>query len=98
LDADIVIPTDIVSLPHPVIGFFGLIADWVDVELLASVAKRFSSGSLVLLGNSTTDTSLLQQFPNVFLLGRMPYNDLPGYCKGFDVALMPFRINELTLN
>ena len=52
----------------------------------------------MLLGKATTDTSNLERLPNVHLLGRKPYASLPAYCKGFDVALMPFRINELTLN
>lgn len=98
LDAATVVPEEIARLPRPVIGFFGLIADWVDVELMARVAERFSSGSLVVLGKATTDVSVLQRLPNVHLLGRRPYSELPAFCKGFDVALMPFRINELTLN
>ncbi|MGH7194106.1 MAG: glycosyltransferase, partial [Candidatus Saccharimonadales bacterium] len=70
----------------------------VDIELMAEMARRFSHGSLVVLGKATTDVSALAALPNVHLLGRKPYADLPAYCKGFDVALMPFRINELTLN
>lgn len=98
LDPGTVVPEEIASLPRPVIGFFGLIADWVDVELMAEVAKKYSSGSLVVLGKATTDVSVLKALPNVHLLGRKPYEQLPAYCKGFDVALNPFRINELTLN
>ena len=98
LDAETIVPAEIARLPRPVIGFFGLIADWVDVELMASVAERFSTGSLVALGKATTDVSALERLPNVRLLGRKPYSALPAYCKGFDVALMPFRVNELTLN
>jgi glycosyltransferase involved in cell wall biosynthesis len=98
LDAGTVVPEEIARLPRPVIGFFGLIADWVDVELMASVAERFSTGSLVAIGKATTDVSLLEGLPNVHLLGRKTYGELPAYCKGFDVALMPFRVNELTLN
>lgn len=98
LDPETVVPAEIRNLPHPVIGFFGLIADWVDLELIAAVADKFSSGSVVLLGKATTSTSVLEQVPNVHLLGHKPYASLPAYCKGFDVALMPFRINELTLN
>ncbi|HEU0173733.1 MAG TPA: glycosyltransferase [Blastocatellia bacterium] len=98
LYAETVVPEEIASLPRPVIGFFGLIADWVDVELMASVAERFPTGSLVALGKVTTDVSALERLPNVHLLGRKPYDSLPAYCKGFDVALMPFRVNELTLN
>jgi glycosyltransferase involved in cell wall biosynthesis len=98
LDPETIVPEEIRDLPHPVIGFFGLIADWVDLELMAEVAKRYPNGSMVLVGKATTDTSVLEQLSNVHLLGRKPYASLPAYCKGFDVALMPFRINELTLN
>jgi glycosyltransferase involved in cell wall biosynthesis len=52
----------------------------------------------VLLGKATTDVSALARLPNVHLLGRRAYEDLPSYCKAFDVALMPFRVNELTRN
>ncbi|AMV27735.1 Putative teichuronic acid biosynthesis glycosyltransferase TuaH [Gemmata sp. SH-PL17] len=98
LDPATVVPPEIASLPKPIIGFFGLIADWVDVELMAEVAKRYPTGSMVVLGKATTDVSALASLPNVHLLGRKPYEQLPAYCKGFDVALNPFRINELTLN
>ena len=98
LDPGTVVPPEIANLPRPVIGFFGLIADWVDLDLMAHVARQFPQGSLVLLGKSTTDMSALEGIPNVHILGRKTYESLPAYCKGFDVALMPFRINELTLN
>jgi glycosyltransferase involved in cell wall biosynthesis len=98
LDAETVVPEDISKLPRPVIGFFGLVADWVDVELMEAVAKHFSRGSLVILGKTTTDVSRLTALANVHFLGRKRYEDLPAYCKGFDVALNPFVVNELTLN
>jgi glycosyltransferase involved in cell wall biosynthesis len=98
LDPETKVPEEVASLPRPVIGFFGLVADWVDVDLMAEVAKHFAHGSMVILGKVTTDVSVLEQLPNVHVLGRKPYESLPAYCKGFDVALMPFRLNELTLN
>jgi glycosyltransferase involved in cell wall biosynthesis len=98
LSPETIVPSDIAELPRPIIGFFGLIADWVDVDLMAHVALQFPEGSLVLLGKATTDVSALERLPNVHLLGRKHYDQLPAYCKGFDVALMPFRINDLTLN
>lgn len=98
LDPSTAVPAEIANLPHPVVGFFGLIADWVDVDLMAQVARHFSAGSLVVLGKATTDITALSSVPNVKILGRKPYADLPAYCKGFDVAINPFRINTLTLN
>jgi len=98
LDPATKVPDDVAGMPRPVIGFFGLIADWVDVEMMAEMARRFPQGSMVVIGKATTDVSSLERLPNVHLLGRKPYADLPAYCKAFDVALNPFRINELTLN
>lgn len=92
------IPPDLARLPRPRLGFFGLLEDWIDAELLEAVARNFSQGSLVLIGRARADFSRLAALPNVHFLGGRPYAALPAYCKGFDVALMPFRINELTMN
>ena len=99
LDSETQVPEDIAILPGPVIGYFGLIAqDWVDVALLAHVADSFPKASLVMLGKVTMDVSELEKRPNVHLLGRKPYAELPSYCKGFDVAVIPFPVSEVTLN
>ncbi|MBI5548000.1 MAG: glycosyltransferase [Deltaproteobacteria bacterium] len=98
LSAKTVVPGDLAGLPKPVLGFFGLLADWVDQELIEEVARAFPRGSVVLLGRVRTDVSRLRRVPNIHLLGPRPYATLPAYAKGFDVALMPFRVNELTLN
>lgn len=101
LDPDLPIPNDIADLPRPIIGFHGLLADWVDYELIKKVAERFANGSVVLIGKVAVDAEekikTLDGVSNIHLLGRKPYNDLPAYCKAFDVALNPFTINELTL-
>jgi len=91
------VPPELQGAPGPIIGFWGLIADWVDLQLIRHVADSFSGGSVVLLGTSTTDMSPLSGARNVHFLGRKPYADLPRYAKAFDVALMPFKVNELTL-
>jgi glycosyltransferase involved in cell wall biosynthesis len=95
------IPDEIASLPKPIIGFHGLLADWVDFELIKKTAEHFSHGSVVLIGKITVDAEekikILDGMPNVHFLGRKPYDQLPAYCKGFDVALNPFTINELTM-
>ncbi len=97
LDPATEIPAEIARLPRPVIGFFGLIADWVDRELIVAIARRYSQGSVVMLGKATSDVSSLS-LPNIHLLGRKPYAELPAYCKGFDMALNPFLVSELTHN
>ncbi len=98
-DPATVVPEEIARLPRPVLGYFGLMGDdWVDLDLLVHVAERFPGGSLVLLGKVTMDVSRLQKLPNVHLLGRKPYETLPAYCKGFDAALIPFPVSEVTLN
>src|SRR6185503_18370282 len=66
--------------------------------LMEKVAQRFPHASIVMLGKCTMDVSRLEKYSNVHLLGRKPYADLPQYCKGFDVALIPFPISEVTLN
>jgi glycosyltransferase involved in cell wall biosynthesis len=90
-------PEDCAELRHPVIGFFGLIADWVDLGIIRYLAASRPEWSFLLIGEVQTDTSALQGLPNVHLLGRRKYQSLPAYCKMFDVAVMPFVVNELTL-
>lgn len=101
LDAELPIPDDIANLPKPIIGFHGLLADWVDFELIKKTAEHFNEGSVVLIGKITVDAEkkikILDKVPNIHFLGRKPYAELPNYCKAFDVALNPFEINELTL-
>lgn len=96
------IPDEIANLPKPIIGFHGLLADWVDFELLKKTAEYFKEGSVVLIGKITVDAEkkvkILDGVSNVHFIGRKPYTELPNYCKGFDVALNPFEINELTLS
>ena len=101
LDAATKIPDEIANLPKPIIGFHGLLADWVDFELIKKTAEHFKNGSVVLIGKITFDAEkkikILDAVPNIHFLGRKPYAELPSYCKGFDVALNPFEISELTL-
>jgi glycosyltransferase involved in cell wall biosynthesis len=102
LDDDTKIPDEIADLPRPIIGFHGLLADWVDFELIKKTAEYFRHGSVVLIGKITVDgeqkIKILDDVPNIHFLGRKPYTELPAFCKGFDVALNPFVLNDLTLS
>jgi len=89
-------PSDCAELRRPVIGFFGLIADWVDLDVVRYLACARPEWSFVLIGEVQTDTSALRDMSNVHLLGRRSYQSLPAYCKAFDVAILPFVVNELT--
>jgi len=95
------IPEEIKNLPKPIIGFHGLLADWVDYELIKKIAAKYKEGSVVLIGKIAVDAEkkirILDDIENIHFLGRKPYETLPNYCKGFDVALNPFVINDLTL-
>ncbi|HEX8638242.1 MAG TPA: glycosyltransferase [Pyrinomonadaceae bacterium] len=101
LNEETEIPSEIANLPRPVIGFHGLMADWVDYELIKKTAAHFKDGSIVLIGKITVDAEkkikILDDVKNIHFLGRKPYSELPAFCKGFDVALNPFEISELTL-
>ena len=90
------VPQEIADLPRPVLGFWGLIQDWLDIGLVAAVARARPAWSVVLIGDAATDVSLLADLPNVHLLGRRPYRQLPAYARGFDIGLIPFRVNALT--
>ena len=95
--SSVAVPGDCAELKRPVIGFFGLIADWVDLGVVRHLAISRPDWSLLLIGEVQTDTSPLLGLSNVHLLGRRSYQSLPAYCKAFDVAILPFVVNELTV-
>jgi glycosyltransferase involved in cell wall biosynthesis len=97
LDRAAPVPAALAGLPRPVIGFFGLIAEWVDVDLVERLAVRRPDWSFVLVGRAVADVGRLRRIPNVYLPGPQPYAALPAWCRGFDVGLIPFRMNTLTV-
>ncbi len=97
LDPSLPVPRDLARLPRPVVGFFGLVADWIDLALVRRVADAHPGASVVLLGRVVTSTAPLQGARNVHLLGHKAYAELPAYCRGFDVAMTPFKRNALSL-
>ncbi len=97
LHAGLETPADLRDLPRPVIGFFGLLADWVDLDLVRAIALARPRWSFVLVGKQATGVGAVRGLPNVHLLGQKPYGLLPAYCRGFDVGIIPFRTSDLTL-
>lgn len=92
------LPAEVSGLPRPILGFHGLLADWVDLNVIRDIASRRPSWSIVLIGRSETDLTPIQGLPNVHWLGHRPYQRLPEYLRAFDFAILPFVCNELTLN
>lgn len=90
------IPQDLVNLPSPVLGFYGAIQDWVDLELIKFLASRHPEWSFVMIGDVFVDIAELRTFANVHFLGRRLHSQLPAYCRGFQVALLPQKVNGLT--
>ncbi|MDQ3367549.1 MAG: glycosyltransferase [Myxococcota bacterium] len=94
LDPAVAIPADVAALPGPRIGFFGTLRDFIDLELIAGVARARPGWSVVLIGQQLTDLTPVRGLPNVHLLGQKPHDELPAYCKGFDAGLIPYRIDD----
>jgi UDP-galactopyranose mutase len=85
------------GLPRPRLGFYGVVDERMDLELLAAVADARPDWSLVIVGPVVKiDPAALPQRANLHYLGGKTYDELPAYLAGWDVALMPFAINEST--
>nr|HEX4312917.1 glycosyltransferase [Kofleriaceae bacterium] len=94
LDRAVDIPADLAALPRPRVGFYGTLRDWVDLDLVAAIARARPAWSIALIGQQLGDVSAVAGLPNVHLLGQRRHDELPAYCKGFDVGLIPYRIDE----
>ncbi len=90
-------PAALQSIRKPVIGFFGILAPWVDYDLIIRVATAYPDATVVLLGRVSTDIARLATIGNIVHLGEIPYAQLPAYASAFDVGLIPFVVNELTI-
>jgi len=90
-------PTDQRDIPHPRLGFFGVVDERFDIELLKDVASAKPDWHFIIIGPIVKiDPATLPQFSNIHYPGSKPYNELPGYIAGWDVALLLFARNEAT--
>jgi UDP-galactopyranose mutase len=90
-------PPDQDSIPHPRLGFYGIIDDRFNFELLEHVARLRHAWQFVIIGPVTgIDPHLLPHCPNIHYLGLKHYRELPSYIAGWDIALIPFAHNEIT--
>jgi glycosyltransferase involved in cell wall biosynthesis len=91
------VPAPVADLPRPVLGYFGVIDERLDYDLIEQLAATFEGGSIVMAGPlAKVEASQLPCRPNIHWLGQQPYSGLPALVKGFDVCLMPFALNDAT--
>jgi glycosyltransferase involved in cell wall biosynthesis len=101
LDPELTVPADIAAIPAPRLGVVGVHDERLDLDAIEAMARADASWQVVLVGPiqpGDVDESRLAALPNVHVLGGKPVAELPGYLKALDVALIPYKLNELTRN
>jgi len=90
-------PLDQANIPHPRLGFFGVIDERFDRELLDQVASRKPDWNFVIVGPIVKiDPETLPKHANIHYLGAKKYDELPAYLAGWDIALLLFARNDST--
>jgi glycosyltransferase involved in cell wall biosynthesis len=92
-----VLSNEVINLKKPVIGFFGLVSEWIDLELIHKCILNYPDYTFVIIGKSVVDLSIFNGCKNFIFLGPKEYSDLPTFASVFDVGLIPFKINQVTL-
>ena len=94
---DTIPPMDQVNIPRPRIGFFGVIDERFDIDLLKNTAELKPGWQFVIIGPTVKiDPAGLPKASNIHYLGSKSYEELPAYLAGWDVAMIPFARNEST--
>ncbi|WP_445501014.1 glycosyltransferase [Microvirga sp. G4-2] len=90
-------PEDQAYIPHPRLGFFGVVDERMDIDLLAEVADLRPDWQFIMIGPVVKiDPATLPQRSNIHWLGSKHYSELPQYLSGWDVGFMNFALNEAT--
>ncbi|HSZ60011.1 MAG TPA: family 1 glycosylhydrolase [Tepidisphaeraceae bacterium] len=96
-DSSATIPPDIDFMARPVLGWFGVVDERVDYNMVGEMARARPNWSFAMLGPVVkVDPNLLPHFPNLYWLGGRDYSVLPNYCRAFDICIMPFAMNAST--
>jgi glycosyltransferase involved in cell wall biosynthesis len=97
LSPNLPVDAEIAALKGPVLGYFGVVDERIDYDLLAALAEANPAWHVVMVGPATkVDPQSFPKRPNLHFLGGRPYAQLPSITKGFSVCLMPFALNEAT--
>ncbi len=90
-------PGDQKSIPHPRLGFFGVIDERLDIDLIDKISDLRLDWHIILVGPVVKiDPATLPQKKNIHYLGGKNYKELPVYLAGWDIAILPFAKNEST--
>jgi glycosyltransferase involved in cell wall biosynthesis len=92
---DTQIPDEAKGLSRPIIGFWGLLDQWVDLTILEEIARARPHWTILLIGRAAVDASALRRMPNVVFAGSKPYSQLPNWAKAIDVCILPFTQTSL---
>jgi glycosyltransferase involved in cell wall biosynthesis len=93
----IAIADDIAQIPSPIVGYYGVIDERIDLELLHKAAQKLPNVSFVMIGPlAKIEERDLPKEANIHYLGMKSYDELPHYLKAFDIAMMPFALNDAT--
>jgi exopolysaccharide biosynthesis WecB/TagA/CpsF family protein len=101
LAPSLTVPADIAAIPRPRIGVVGVHDERLDTAAVTALAAADPAWQIVLVGpvnSGDVDEACLRCAPNIHLLGGRPRSELPAYLKALDVALIPYKLNELTRN
>jgi glycosyltransferase involved in cell wall biosynthesis len=97
LNPALAVAPEIAALKSPVLGYFGVVDERIDYDLLAKLADARPDWSVVMVGPAIkVDPANFPQRKNLHWLGGRQYTELPAITKGFDVCLMPFALNAAT--
>jgi glycosyltransferase involved in cell wall biosynthesis len=92
------VPADMAPLPRPVIGFFGLIELWIDLELIDFLAEQRPHWTFVMIGRVAVADDQIPHRANIHYLGKRNYQELPAYGKQFDAAIIPYRLTQQVMH
>jgi glycosyltransferase involved in cell wall biosynthesis len=97
LEDSIEVPQDLNAIPHPTVGFYGVIDERMDLDLMRETAERMPQVHFIYIGPVVKIAEEdLPRRDNVHYLGSKKYDELPNYLKGIDIAFMPFALNKST--
>lgn len=88
------LPRQLENIPHPIAGFFGLLYEKINFDLIKKITETYKNMSIVLIGKQSINLDDLKNYPNIYLIGHIKYEQLPSFAIHFDVGLMPYVLDN----